>query len=947
VEPTFTSLEEAGRLGATEGPILCLERTLFLDRRADLAADATVLGLVDLARLVLPGPRSSDAAALLRHLGHRGGFDPAAGALRDILAALVERVRTLPPLAREVLGAVLSLLPDRYAKDDPLAARHARAAFEILGQPAAGRLSRLVGDVAEAIPRFGEGWDDGEPLPVVPDAPVALDEEERAALDRVFSEILPGAFAAEAGAADPRPYYRKPQHDLARRILEQLEAGEFLVVDAPTGTGKTLAYLVPALLWARKAGVRLAVSTFTRALQEQAFQREIRRALAALEAAGVTGGFRASLLKGRANYVCGKKLAALAPDAGGDPNDLLAWGTLALFHLTDSEGDLDGLPAVSPLPTERDAGSAALRRLRDAVRAESGCCVRREERRRCGAECARRRAERSHVVVTNHAFLFANPEIFKIAIFDESEHLHPQALTAASREVRLAAVEALLAEVHAPGAIRSRAILHEIVRRGRGRRLRDAGDEEGPGGGLDRAARTAEEEWERGGDALERLRGEAESFLAWKAAELERRDRREAHALLREFALSMRGVRLVRAHADLVRSLSSLEAALATVSEELSLAPFRGSALLRARITGARGRLAETAQGLDSFLPAPDGVPAFDAAYFYDVEEDPFRRGGVQLARRLLLPPVYLGRQFLPAFRGGVFVSAANVLAGSFEPIAAYLGLDLLREMPRTDAAALPGETRSVSTFRVPGTLDFGRVLLAIPDDAPPFSNEPGARRRFVSYVSKFLRRLGEAAGGRMLVLFTAAEDLRRVASEVAPFFEERGILLYWQGMEGAGKEELARRFRGREDPVLMGVDTFWFGVDFPGATVEYLVIVKLPYGRLDPYHWAQIAALGDGEQRRRIYLPRALGMFRQGFGRLLRTAEDRGAVFVLDRRILEGRGRLFLGELPGLSGESDESAPRVLSASTEECIRAALAHTGRPNSGPSSPGIEIGEEGL
>jgi hypothetical protein len=135
-------------------------------------------------------------------------------------------------------------------------------------------------------------------------------------------------------------------------------------------------------------------------------------------------------------------------------------------------------------------------------------------------------------------------------------------------------------------------------------------------------------------------------------------------------------------------------------------------------------------------------------------------------------------------------------------------------------------------------------------------------------------------------------------------------------------------------DSVLLGVDTFWYGADFPGETLEYLVIVKLPYGVPDPYHQAQCAALGEGEQRKRIYMPRALGKLRQGFGRLMRRETDRGCVFVLDGRILEPRHRSFLRELPvdsGLSGSEDEewlpNTARLVTKGTEECIHEALAH--------------------
>jgi hypothetical protein len=152
--------------------------------------------------------------------------------------------------------------------------------------------------------------------------------------------------------------------------------------------------------------------------------------------------------------------------------------------------------------------------------------------------------------------------------------------------------------------------------------------------------------------------------------------------------------------------------------------------------------------------------------------------------------------------------------------------------------------------------------------------------------------------------------------------------------MEGLGKEELGGLFRTHVDSVLMGVDTFWYGADFPGETLQYLVIVKLPYGVPDRYHHAQCAVLGPGEQRRRIYLPRALAKFRQGFGRLMRRESDRGCVFLLDGRALEPRHRLFLKELPierpfepgAARGESGGRA-RLVRADTDRCLREALAH--------------------
>jgi ATP-dependent DNA helicase DinG len=183
-----------------------------------------------------------------------------------------------------------------------------------------------------------------------------------------------------------------------------------------------------------------------------------------------------------------------------------------------------------------------------------------------------------------------------------------------------------------------------------------------------------------------------------------------------------------------------------------------------------------------------------------------------------------------------------------------------------------------------------------------------------------------------MLVLFTNAEDLRSVGQRVEGFLAERHIAFWYQRMEGSSKEELGELFRSHTDSVLFGLDTFWFGTDFPGATLEYLLLVRLPYGVPDRYHHAQCAVLGSAEQRRQVYMPRALAKFRQGFGRLMRRESDRGCVFLLDRRILDPRHRAFLRELPvkhPFADDPEEDGAELVVGDTDRCLDASLVHMG------------------
>jgi hypothetical protein len=132
-------------------------------------------------------------------------------------------------------------------------------------------------------------------------------------------------------------------------------------------------------------------------------------------------------------------------------------------------------------------------------------------------------------------------------------------------------------------------------------------------------------------------------------------------------------------------------------------------------------------------------------------------------------------------------------------------------------------------------------------------------------------------------------------------------------------------------DSVLFGLDTFWYGADFPGETLEYLVLARLPYGVPDRYHHAQCAVLGAPEQRKRIYMPRARAKFRQGFGRLMRKESDRGCVFLLDPRVLDPRHRTFLRELPLRLPDAGEAGAgaHFVRGEADRCFHEAFAHMG------------------
>ncbi|PCH78593.1 MAG: hypothetical protein COB96_05440, partial [Planctomycetota bacterium] len=666
--------------------------------------------------------------------------------------------------------------------------------------------------------------------------------------------------------------------------------------------------------------VRTAVSTYTRALQEQAFFREVPRALTLMREAGVADEDlpRISMLKGRSNYICGRAILDAAPQSGsGSPVTHATWLRLALYYCEDPSADLDGFPATPGPPL----GSAAkvVRQARAAinmVRSLPQCCLGRKSNR-CAAGIRSLRAERSHLVITNHAFVIARPEFFKHLVFDECDHLHQVATSALSFDIDYDEVVALCEGLmHGRGRDRSpleklSRLLSRLAPGDLSDDLRKAAEMAGSG-----TAKMA-------ASALECTR-ELRNYRDWRREHGDGLSREEAAFLLHDFLESGQGDALATVLNKFKQAVDATDSGLRTCIEELGTVNNRQAGRLRWSLRKPLDSLAHWREGLFLWLGGKNEDPAegekgdFSEDFLYDAVFDGKRRRPL-LSLKWLLPQLWLGEVFLPSLRSAVLISATARLRGGFKAMKSYLGVDLL-EQPTLDRNG-----RTVMEFSGPPTFDADAALVCVPEDAPAYGYSGPRHTEWLDYVQDVLLFLGERTGGRILGLFTNRMVLQQVGERLAPQFAAHGIPLYWQGMPGLSKEEIAERFRARTDSVLLGLDTFWYGVDFPGETCEYVVMTKLPFGVLDDYHFAQSARLGFGRQRNRIYLPKALAMFRQGCGRLLRNENDRGGIILLDRRVLDKRHGAFLQELPG--GIEDFEEPNILMAPTDECFYKLFSH--------------------
>jgi ATP-dependent DNA helicase DinG len=642
---------------------------------------------------------------------------------------------------------------------------------------------------------------------------------------------------------------RPGQREMARRFDLELSRGGVLAVEAPTGIGKSLAYLLPALLLRLRGSGPIVISTHTKALQQQLLARDVPLALRALGRP-----LRVTVLKGRQNYLCRRRAQARLAQRGlfgAAGPDAAALDRLNAWVERTGSGEMEEVAALGidvPASLLADLASEAL------FCAGSGC----DANAGCFAKRARREALRSDVVLVNHALLLSDaglrtsllPEAGALVI-DEAHQLTRVARDQLGVTVGMQDLLRLAGRTDGKsGALR---LVSRALRRGRG-------------GALPARIETAERALKPVLEQAAAFARDLEAVLPSGAAAV-RLGRDLDLARVSPWALD----RLLASIGDLTRALEALIEA-ADGEEAGGLKPGASEALDELRV-----RLAawiEVEQALRAATELTDRASAF----YVDCDE----RGSPRLNRR----PIRVGpllRSSLFALPERTLLTSATLRAGgSFATVLRSLGF---------------GEDE-IETLALPSPFDLRRqVWSAVLDGLEP--NDPAYAERLSSLLLGLATRLRR----NTLVLLTSYQMLDAVASRLAPALRTRGIPLFLQA-PGQAAAPLAEAFRDRAGSVLLGTASFWEGVDFPGASLEILVIARLPFAvPTDPVQEAraELLAAEGGDPFRDLMLPEAILRFRQGIGRLIRSAEDRGAPVVVDPRLKRASyGALFREALPG-----------------------------------------------
>lgn len=671
---------------------------------------------------------------------------------------------------------------------------------------------------------------------------------------------------------------REGQYGFSQRIEECLTDSKAYLLEAGTGIGKTIGYLVPVLL----SGTKAYVSTNTKALQDQAWQKDVPAVLRAFSLAGIER--TVSIIKGKGNYVCLQTATDMLEDAHDyieHPEDLYFLGALINWLPLTETGWLSEIEHLQNLKLiallGRDAAPPKLREEWADIDPHA---------------MARETASRSDLVLVNHSY------VVSIANAAETSKNEVETLVIDEAHNLDAVVTEVLTKQFRPWVL-----LHELnslLKR----------DDRGEIQGLIRALLANPQL--KGNPLLERFKNALDKFEtqlnSWCRQARERLNQMYPSIdnidpdYPASFETKAFWVESLYTSASVLKdAISSLELALHDLIPQLT--DVKG---LPKRVSGSLGafedHLSENDEALKYlFERKPDWVLWGQAKVNVQPGGMPEKDGKlIAWTTELFCTPLdiegWLRETLNPIYKHKAYVSATITMGGVFDTIKQRLGLS------SNDDAKKP------ITGIYPSPFDFKhQALLTVSHDIPLANPELKIDPLYMEAQSKHIADLAIVAKGRLLALFTSHLIMREMAPRLQARLRDQGILVLTQN--DASRAALVERFREApnkgEKIVLLGVRSFWEGIDVQGEALSVLVVTRLPF----EYHGHPVAVAKsqfyedqglDRDYFRDMVVPTVFLHLRQMYGRLIRSEQDRGACVITDSRIhFRSYGRSMLQSLP------------------------------------------------
>ncbi|GAA0480913.1 ATP-dependent DNA helicase DinG [Salinibacillus aidingensis] len=666
--------------------------------------------------------------------------------------------------------------------------------------------------------------------------------------DTSFGEFIEEVFASDGNLQQALKGYetREGQREMAEFLFDSFQGEKHAFVEAETGTGKTLAYLLPGLYYALQHNERIVISTYTTQLQSQLLDQEI-----PLLKSLFPVSFDAVIVKGKSHYLSLKKFEQELEKPPWDDNyDVILTKALLLVWITETDsGDVDELHLPS-------SGRIFWRRVN--AEAERTLDPKSPWFSRTYYQRIRRRAQKAHLIITNHALLCTDMvhdyeflPSYQYAIVDEGHHLDRTASRHFGMKVDYVSIQYLLNELEE--ILTDNQSLEEIAE----------------------AKEHADYLFRYLFDFVQNQKGNRSSYndIGRIQTLFNRQDMEEDTVvflgdLASRFIFSLKDLSVRLDH-----NKESIQTDESMNQEEDEEEINRKIEQVDALIQNLHLFLYEEETSMIKWIEI-EAKGARNAVYLYC---EPIETGSL------------LKQQFYQQKKSVVLTSATLTIRNSFSYILTRNGL----------------EEDEVFTKKIPSPFSYeDQVQLLVPNDLPQINKDK--EEDFLSAISYNIYELAQITEGRMLVLFTSYQMLRKTHEMLKGFFDQDDFMIISQGISSGSRSRLQKNFQSFNRAILLGTSSFWEGIDIPGEDLSSVVIVRLPFEPPGhPVYHAKAEALREEGKNpfMQLALPNAVIRFKQGFGRLIRSSKDRGIVFVCDGRLMKAKyGKYFIESIPQAS---------------------------------------------